>query len=572
MSAATGLSPDIRWFKTTFGPQMSRGVSGTLFDADMLTAIACQETGYLWRRLRRRFSSVERVTALCVGDVIDGRPDGTGRRAFPKTKADLLNWPKGADMFAIARADLEALAQLFDDFKSAARNPNKFCRGFGVFQYDLQFFKTDPDYFLQGRYRNFGDSLEKCINELKRDLVKLHWQNKPSLTDYEMACVAIVYNTGRFVPRLGLKQGHRNSEGVYYGEAVYDFLRLARTIHVGGPELAAAPGRAHLAISEPVSAAGPLYTVETRSSTLRLRSGPRVSRPVTGNVIAELPEGQVVRAVGGKVRGFLEVETNLGGAHFLAYAKAKFLSPASAGADIAALTPASAPPSSGVVAVYMPRRPGTVTKRTSNANAHSLNESGQPGRQGMTPQELREELAAIIDWLAVDRTLHKRYQPRSGLTFCNIYAHDFCHLGGIYLPRVWWNARAIADLMQGKQVEPLYGQTIDEVRANDLFRWLRDFGLDFGWRRSSSLDELQMEVNQGAIGVIVARRREDGRSGHIVLVVPETDEHRAQRDASGKVVAPLQSQAGATNFRYGRGRRDWWKGAQFAESAFWLHP
>ena len=125
--------------------------------------------------------------------------------------------------------------------------------------------------------------------------------------------------------------------------------------------------------------------------------------------------------------------------------------------------------------------------------------------------------------------------------------------------------------MQGKQVEPLYGQTIDEVRANDLFRWLRDFGLDFGWRRSSSLDELQTEVNQGAIGVVVARRREDGRSGHIVMLVPETDEHRAQRDASGKVVAPLQSQAGATNFRYGRGGRDWWKGAQFAESAFWLH-
>ena len=194
-----------------------------------------------------------------------------------------------------------------------------------------------------------------------------------------------------------------------------------------------------------------------------------------------------------------------------------------------------------------------------------------PAGQGTTPGELRVELAAIVDWLAVDRASHKRYQPRSGLTFCNIYAHDFCHLAGIYLPRVWWNARAIADLLQGRPVEPLYGRTIDEIRANDLFRWLRDFGLDFGWRRSSSLDELQIEVNQGAVGVIVARRREDGRSGHIVMVVPETNEHRAQRDNSGKVVAPLQSQAGATNFRYGRGGRDWWKGSQFAESAFWLH-
>lgn len=48
MSAATGLSPDIRWFKTTFGPQMSRGVSGTLFDADMLTAYFAK-TGHRFR-------------------------------------------------------------------------------------------------------------------------------------------------------------------------------------------------------------------------------------------------------------------------------------------------------------------------------------------------------------------------------------------------------------------------------------------------------------------------------------------------------------------------------------------
>ena len=73
------------------------------------------------------------------------------------------------------------------------------------------------------------------------------------------------------------------------------------------------------------------------------------------------------------------------------------------------------------------------------------------------------------------------------------------------------------------------------------------------------------------IGLIVARRKEDGRSGHIVAVVPETAEFRASRDANGEVTKPLQSQAGVTNFRYGTGRADWWKGAQFAESAFWLH-
>ena len=43
------------------------------------------------------------------------------------------------------------------------------------------------------------------------------------------------------------------------------------------------------------------------------------------------------------------------------------------------------------------------------------------------------------------------------------------------------------------------------------------------------------------------------------------------RDATGEVIAPLQSQAGTTNFRYGAGKLGWWKDDQFAESAFWLH-
>jgi hypothetical protein len=53
--------------------------------------------------------------------------------------------------------------------------------------------------------------------------------------------------------------------------------------------------------------------------------------------------------------------------------------------------------------------------------------------------------------------------------------------------------------------------------------------------------------------------------------VPETQGHSARRNAEGDVIAPLQSQAGARNFRFGTGTLDWWKGNQFAESAFWLH-
>jgi hypothetical protein len=37
------------------------------------------------------------------------------------------------------------------------------------------------------------------------------------------------------------------------------------------------------------------------------------------------------------------------------------------------------------------------------------------------------------------------------------------------------------------------------------------------------------------------------------------------------VTAPLQSQAGVTNFRYRAAPTQWWTGEQFAGSAFWIH-
>ncbi|MNJ53316.1 hypothetical protein D3C77_487000 [compost metagenome] len=100
---------------------------------------------------------------------------------------------------------------------------------------------------------------------------------------------------------------------------------------------------------------------------------------------------------------------------------------------------------------------------------------------------------------------------------------------------------------------------------------MRDFGPDFGWRQTGTLSKLQQVADQGGIGLIVARRKEEGKSGHIVMVVPETPEFSASRNSAGEVTSPLQSQAGASNFRYGTGKANWWKGEQFAESAFWVH-
>lgn len=562
---------DILWFKQQFQKQIEPALAGTPLSVDMIVALACQETGDIWPVLRKKGLNVAQILSLCVGDTLDA---DKGRRAFPQTKADLIEKPGGTQMFDIARQALVDMAQHIDGYAGAVAKPHKFCHGFGLFQLDLQFFLSDPQYFLQKRYEQFDQTLGKCVAELRNALRKLGLQDRASLSDLEMAAVGIAYNTGKFKPDKGLKQGHFDGSK-FYGEAIFDFLRLSQTVALPGttPVLAApGPGAAIVPPPTPLSAGGPFFRVDTQTDTLRLRSEPRISKPRTANVIGEMPDGHPVRAVTGvPVNGFLEVETSLNGALLRGFASADFLAADPQRVAIPIVEPTTQPPQSGIVAVTMPLRPGTIIKRTQEANAHSLNEPGQPGRQGTTPDELRAELGRIIDWLAVDRPSHKRYQPRPGTTFCNIYSHDYCTLAGVYLPRVWWTSRALIDLSQGKSVEPLIGNTITEMRANDLFRWLREFGSSFGWRQTGTLTKLQQAANQGAIGLIVARRKEDGRSGHIVAVVPETENERARRDASGDVTAPLQSQAGVRNFRYGTGKPDWWKSGEFAESAFWLH-
>ena len=44
---------DIQWFKEQFHAEIEAKVAETVFDLDMLTAIACQETGEIWPVLRK---------------------------------------------------------------------------------------------------------------------------------------------------------------------------------------------------------------------------------------------------------------------------------------------------------------------------------------------------------------------------------------------------------------------------------------------------------------------------------------------------------------------------------------
>jgi hypothetical protein len=237
------IKEGMAWFKKNFTAQIKAGAAGTPFTVDMLTAIAVQETFEVWGRAFKTMS-VPDILAICVGDIIDA----PGRKAFPVSRAALEAVPNGTTMFRIGRQALVDMAEVATEYQKFLTNPNKFCRGYGIFQFDLQSFTSEPDYFLQKKWAKFPDTLGKAVQELTAKQKKIHLGGKPTLTDMEMAAVAIAYNAGSFDPAKALKQGHFDGKR-FYGENFFDFLQLAKTV----PEPAVVPAApAGLAGAAPV--------------------------------------------------------------------------------------------------------------------------------------------------------------------------------------------------------------------------------------------------------------------------------------------------------------------------------
>lgn len=222
------LKEDMKWFKDQFKTKIEAGVGGTPFSLDLVTAIATQETRYIWGRLYKTLPLAE-VLKLCASDIIDA----PGRDPFPKNKADLLGAPRGDEMFTIAREALISLARHLPEFRKYATDdfPNKFCRGYGIFQYDLQFYEDNPDFFLGKRWYDFDECLRLLVKELKDALRRAYGPGKSTLTDEEMVYVAIAYNRGSVNFARKFKQGHRDTEtGKFYGEYIWEYLQLSKTI------------------------------------------------------------------------------------------------------------------------------------------------------------------------------------------------------------------------------------------------------------------------------------------------------------------------------------------------------
>lgn len=296
-------------------------------------------------------------------------------------------------------------------------------------------------------------------------------------------------------------------------------------------------------------------TYRVIATSLNLRSQPVVS-PSTKR--ATLPHGHLVEKLGGSTNpDWWQVSTEINGSKVDGYVNHQYLQLENSFNEPAVVQ--------GVNQVHLSTSK-KILRAADGGRAFPLNETNQPRRTSNTAAGKVSELHQIINWLEVEKS--PRYLPKSGTTYCNIYSYDYCYLANVYLPRVWWTSKAIAQLINGQPVSPIYDKTVTELNANSLHNWFAEFGDDFGWRRTFDLNELQEQANKGAVCIISARRKELNRPGHICAVAPETDAFKATRK-SGVVTIPVQSNAGASNFRYGG--RIWWTSENFSSFSFWIH-
>ena len=217
----------MRWFHAEFAAPVAASVSGTPFRPELIMSIAVKEVGYLVQRMRAAGLATEQILIRCVGDTMQRSAD-----KFPSDRVDLEDEPQGEQMFQIAREALAAVAEFSNSYRRVyEETPDAFCRGFGIFQYDLQFYLEDPAFFLGRQWGSFQPCLTRFLQELYDALARNRWRGRQSLSFEEDVGIAIAYNAGRYRPERGRRQGHRNSSsGRYYGEELADLLTVADSL------------------------------------------------------------------------------------------------------------------------------------------------------------------------------------------------------------------------------------------------------------------------------------------------------------------------------------------------------
>jgi peptidoglycan hydrolase-like protein with peptidoglycan-binding domain len=150
------------WMSSHYLADITAATAGSPFDANLVYAIACQETAAAWLPWISTMTP-DQVLARCVFDA-SGDASGSSREAFPANTA------------AFRSKYGDALTQQLIDAANQTRGLRKLppaqwvYKGYGIFQYDLQNIVNDPDFFNNQQWSDFRSCLDRLMRELNEKL------------------------------------------------------------------------------------------------------------------------------------------------------------------------------------------------------------------------------------------------------------------------------------------------------------------------------------------------------------------------------------------------------------------
>lgn len=155
------------WIRQNFSDAIEKGLNGTIFDTNLICAIACQESLYFWYNIRNKYDP-EYILGRCVLDA-SGDDPSSPRNPFPRNTEE----------FRVSYGSI--VTNMLIDEANKTRNLRGLSdaqwvyKGYGLFQYDLQFIKTvNPEFFLQKQWY----SIDSCIGVLVAELAEIAKQTQ----------------------------------------------------------------------------------------------------------------------------------------------------------------------------------------------------------------------------------------------------------------------------------------------------------------------------------------------------------------------------------------------------------
>jgi hypothetical protein len=150
------------WLFQNFADAIQQAVQGTPLDANLVAAIACKETANVWLHWIDRLSPHD-VLERCVFDG-SGDVPGTSRSAFPRNATDFR--AKVGDTLTDMLID-----EANETRKLRGYGPQRWLyKGYGLFQYDLQHFVDDPDFFRNRQWGDFAACMDRFMREMNAKL------------------------------------------------------------------------------------------------------------------------------------------------------------------------------------------------------------------------------------------------------------------------------------------------------------------------------------------------------------------------------------------------------------------